>query len=290
MREIVIISGKGGTGKTTLTASLAALWKNKVIADCDVDAADLHLLLDPDIQKTNPFKSGVEAVIDRDVCTECDKCREVCKYEAISSDYVVNKIDCEGCAVCYYFCPANAITLKEPQCGEWYLSETRFGPLVHARLGIAEENSGKLVSLIRTQARQLAEERGFDTILVDGSPGIGCPVISSITGASLVVVVTEPTVSGSHDMERVMGVARHFKIPAVVVINKSDLNAEMSREIMLKVSELNCPVIGHIPYDSDVTHAMVQGKTVVEFSNGPLKTSIEKIGDEIIKYVQNGGS
>jgi MinD superfamily P-loop ATPase len=252
-----------------------------------VDAADLHLLLNPEIQKTSPFKSGVEAVINQDICTGCDRCREVCKYGAISSDYVVNKINCEGCAVCYYFCPANAITLQEPQCGEWYLSETRFGPLVHARLGIAEENSGKLVSLIRRQARQLAEERGFDTILVDGSPGIGCPVISSITGASLVVVVTEPTVSGVHDMERVIGVSRHFQIPAVIVINKSDLNEEMSREIMSKVSEMNCTFIGQIPYDTDVTHAMVQGKTVVEFSHGPLKTAIEKIGYEIIKYVQN---
>ncbi|MFH1941520.1 MAG: 4Fe-4S binding protein [bacterium] len=285
MKEIVIISGKGGTGKTTLTASLAALYKNNVIADCDVDAADLHLLLDPDIKKTTEFKSGVEAVIAKDICTACGKCREVCKYNAISPDYVVNKIDCEGCAVCYFFCPDNAITLRERHCGEWYLSETRFGPFIHARLGIAAENSGKLVSLIRRQAKLLAEERGLNTILVDGSPGIGCPVISSITGASLVVVVTEPTVSGVHDMERVMGVAKHFQIPAVVVINKSDLNEEMSREIEIKVNGLNSPVIGHIPYDSVVTHAMVQGKTVVEFSDGPLIKEIQKIGQTVLNYV-----
>jgi MinD superfamily P-loop ATPase len=285
MKEIVVISGKGGTGKTTLTASLAALYKNNVIADCDVDAADLHLLLDPDIQKTTEFKSGVEAVIDKNICTACGKCREVCKYDAISPDYIVNKIDCEGCAVCSFFCPDNAITLEERHCGEWYLSETRFGPFIHARLGIAEENSGKLVSLIRRQAKLLAEERGLDTILVDGSPGIGCPVISSITGASLVVVVTEPTVSGVHDMERVMGLAKHFQIPAVVVINKSDLNEEMSREIEIKVNGLNSPVIGHIPYDPVVTHAMVQGKTVVEFSDGPLIKEIEKIGQAILNYV-----
>ena len=285
MREYVIISGKGGTGKTTLTASLAAIWKNKVIADCDVDAADLHLLLDPDIKKKNDFKSGVEAVIDRDICTSCGKCLEVCKYNAISPDYVVNKIDCEGCAVCYFFCPDNAITLKECHCGEWYISETRFGPFVHARLGIAEENSGKLVSLIRRQAKLLAEKRGLDTILVDGSPGIGCPVISSITGASLVVIVTEPTVSGVHDMERVLGVVKHFQIPSVVVINKSDLNDEMSRQIKIKSEELGSTVIGHIPYDSIVTDAMVQGKTVVEFSDGPLTAEIKKIGEKILEFV-----
>jgi len=286
MKEIVVISGKGGTGKTTLTASLAALYKNKIIADCDVDAADLHLLLDPDIQKTTEFKSGVEAVIDKDICTACGKCREVCKYDAISPDYVVNKIDCEGCAVCYFFCPDNAITLRERHCGEWYLSETRFGPFIHARLGIAEENSGKLVSLIRRQAKLLAEERGFDTILVDGSPGIGCPVISSITASTLVVVVTEPTVSGIHDMERVFGLARHFKIPAVVVINKVDLNEEMARTIESSAEEHETPVIGRISYDPIVTRAMVEGKTVVEYSNNSVTKEIREIGKEILQRIK----
>lgn len=286
MKEIVVISGKGGTGKTTLTASLAALYKNKIIADCDVDAADLHLLLDPDIQKTTEFKSGVEAVIDKDICTACGKCREVCKYDAISPDYVVNKIDCEGCAVCYFFCPDNAITLRERHCGEWYLSETRFGPFIHARLGIAEENSGKLVSLIRRQAKLLAEERGFDTILVDGSPGIGCPVISSITASTLVVVVTEPTVSGIHDMDRVLGLARHFKIPAVVVVNKVDLNEEMTRTIESSAEENETPVIGRISYDPIVTRAMVEGKTVVEYSNNSVTKEIREIGKEILQRIK----
>jgi len=287
MREVVIISGKGGTGKTTLTASLAALWKDKVIADCDVDAADLHLLLEPDIRKKSDFYSGVEAVIDKKICTKCGKCSEMCKYDAISPDYAVNKIDCEGCAVCYYFCPANAITLKERHCGEWYLSETRFGLLVHARLGIAEENSGKLVSLIRRQAKTVAQDRGWDTILSDGSPGIGCPVISSITGASLVVIVTEPTISGVHDMERVLSLSEHFQIPATVIINKADLNEEMSQKIETVVGEKNVSVLGRIPYDPLVTQAMVQGKTVVEFNQGPATKAIRDMGEKLLTMIES---
>ena len=284
---VTIASGRGGTGKTTIATNLAKVLDKKSVTllDCDMDAVDLHLLLDPDIQKTTVFRSGVEAVIDRDICTAYGKCREVCKYNAISPDYVVDKIDCEDCTVCYFFCPDNAITLRERHCGEGYLSETRFVPFIHARLCITEENSGKLVSLIRRQAKLLVEERGLDTILVDGSPGIGCPVISSITGASLVVVVTEPTVSGVHDMERVMGVAKHFRIPAVVVINKSELNQNMSREIEVKVNGLNSPFFGHIPYDSVVTHAMVQGKTVVEFNDDPLIKEMQKIGQTVLNYV-----
>jgi MinD superfamily P-loop ATPase len=283
MREVVIISGKGGTGKTTLTASLAALWKHKVIADCDVDAADLHLLLQPTIQEKTYFYSGVKAVIDRESCTQCGKCREVCKYEAISPDFVVSGIDCEGCGVCYHFCPVEAISLDERRCGEWYRSDTRFGPLVHARLGIAEENSGKLISLIRDQAKLLAKKQGMDTILIDGSPGIGCPVISSITGASLVVIVTESTISGAHDMERVLGLAKHFEIPAMVVINKNDLNEEMSRKIESAAEEHDSTVIGKIRYDPVVTQAMVQGKTVIEYSDGPVADEIKAIGEKLLE-------
>ncbi len=283
MREVVIISGKGGTGKTTLTASLAALWKDKVIADCDVDAADLHLLLKPKIQKKSDFYSGVRAVIDQETCTQCGACRDVCKYGAISEDFVLSEVDCEGCGVCFYFCPADAISLQDRRSGEWYLSETRFGPFVHARLGIAEENSGKLVSLIRRQAKLLAEDQGFDTILVDGSPGIGCPVISSITGASLVVIVTEPTISGVHDMERVLGLSEHFQIPATVVINKADLNEEMSKKIETLAGEQGVSVLGWIPYDSLVTQAMVQGKTVIEFNQGPATRAIRDMGQKLFK-------
>ena len=284
MREIVIISGKGGTGKTTLAASLAALWGDMVIADCDVDAADLHLLMQPQIRKKADFYSGVRAVIDRDICTQCGRCLEVCKYEAISSDFVVNEMDCEGCGVCPHFCPVESISLVDRLSGEWYLSETRFGPMVHARLGIAQENSGKLVSLIRRQAKQLAEEKGLSTILVDGSPGIGCPVISTITGASLVVVVTEPTISGVHDMDRVLGLSEHFKIPSVLVINKADLNEVMSKTIESVAQKYGTPVIGHIPYDSVVTRAMVKGETVVEHHNGSVTKEIKDIAKNILNH------
>ncbi len=284
MREIIIISGKGGTGKTTLAASLAALWDDMVIADCDVDAADLHLLLQPQIQKKTDFYSGVRAVIEQDICTQCGRCLEVCKYEAISPDFVVNKIDCEGCGVCPHFCPVESISLVDRLSGEWYLSETRFGPMVHARMGIAQENSGKLVSLIRRQAKQLAEEKGLSTILVDGSPGIGCPVISSITGASLVVVVTEPTISGLHDMDRVLGLSKHFKIPSVLVINKADLNDVMSQKIEFAALKFGTPVIGRIPYDSVVTKAMVNGETVIEYSDEAVARSIKEIGKELLNH------
>ncbi len=286
MKEVVVISGKGGTGKTTITASLAALWKDKVIADCDVDAADMHLLLDPTIQQKSDFYSGVEAVIDGDRCTQCGKCLDVCRFHAITPDFVVDSLACEGCGVCPYFCPMDAISLVERHSGEWYVSETRFGPMVHARLGIAEENSGKLVSLIRKKAKELAEQRGLDLILADGSPGIGCPVISSITGASLVVIVTEPTVSGVHDMDRVLGLAKHFQIPAVMVINKYDLNEEMTQITEARAKEYVAPVLGRIPYDPVVTRAMVQGKTVVEFQDGAVAQAIEEIGQKLWQKVK----
>ncbi len=286
MKEIVIISGKGGTGKTTITASLASLIPDKVIADCDVDAADLHLLLDPEIKERNDFYGGVKASIDLDKCTGCGRCLEVCRYDAISSDFIVNDINCEGCGVCPYFCPEDAITLIDRHSGEWYISETRFGPMVHARLGIAEENSGKLVSLIRRQAKTIAEDRGFDTILIDGSPGIGCPVISSITGASIVVVVTEPTISGIHDLKRVISLNQHFKIESVVLINKSDINEEMTGKIRKRAEEQGIEVIGMIPYDPVVTRAMVHKKTVVEFTNSKVAMEIIKAGDVIFNKIR----
>jgi len=287
MKEVVVISGKGGTGKTTITASLAALWKDKVIADCDVDAADMHLLLDPTIQQKSDFYSGVEAVIDGDRCTQCGKCLAVCRFRAISPEFVVDSLACEGCGVCPYFCPMDAISLVERHSGEWYVSDTRFGPMVHARLGIAEENSGKLVSLIRKKAKELAEQRGLDLILSDGSPGIGCPVISSITGASLVIVVTEPTVSGVHDMDRVLDLAKHFQIPAAMIINKYDLNEAMCQTSEARAQEYGTPVLGRIPYDPVVTRAMVQGKTVVEFQDGTVAKAIEEIGHKLWQRVKS---
>jgi MinD superfamily P-loop ATPase len=285
VKEIVVISGKGGTGKTTITAALASLWKNKVIADCDVDAADLHLILHPDIVQKQDFFSGKEPVIDFDKCTQCGKCREICVYDAIASDFTISRSDCEGCAVCFHFCPVQAIELKDRHCGEWHLSETRFGPMVHARLGIAEENSGKLVALIRKQAKATAENRNCDIILIDGSPGIGCPVISSITGASLVIAVTEPTISGMHDLNRVLSLARHFQVPAEVIINKADLNPEMCREIESAAEQQSVPILGSIPYDDVVTRAMVVGKTVIEFEDGEVTKTIRSISDKILSMI-----
>lgn len=282
MKEIVVISGKGGTGKTTLTAALAALWENKINADCDVDAADLHLLLTPEIRETHDFYSGVLPEVDKDVCTGCGLCETHCEFHAISPAKEINRIDCEGCAVCHFVCPEKAISLHERHCGHWYRSNTRFGPLVHAKLGIAEENSGKLVTLIKREAKVQAESLGLDTILVDGSPGIGCPVISSLSGASFVVVVTEPTVSGIHDMDRVLQLTAHFGIKAGVVINKADINPEMSRRIDERTTAAGCSILGRIPYDQIFTKAMVAGKTIIEFDNGPAAQSVREISNTIL--------
>ncbi len=267
MKEIVIISGKGGTGKTSIVAAFASLAEKKVLCDADVDAADLHLIMNPEIKERHDFESGYSAIINQDKCTECGLCRELCKWDAISEDFVVDSIECEGCGVCYYFCPEKAIDFPLNTCGEWYLSETRFGPMAHARLGIAEENSGKLVSLIRQEGKKLADEGHLDLLLTDGPPGIGCPVIASLGGASAVLIVTEPTVSGRHDMERVAELAAFFKIPAMLCVNKFDLNPDEGEAIEAFAKERNISVIGRVPFDPAFTKAMVQGKTIVEFDN-----------------------
>lgn len=251
------------------------------MADCDVDAADLHLLLEPQIKHGEEFRSSKSAVIDLECCVQCDKCREVCRFEAISGDYTVDKIACEGCGVCVHFCPEEAIELQENVSGEWFVSDTRFGPLVHARLGIAEENSGKLVAVVRQNAKLLAEKQGLNLILVDGAPGIGCPVISSITGATAVLVVTEPTVSGIHDMDRVVRLTGHFRIPTFVCINKFDLNLELSTRVEAFCHQRRLKLLGKILYDTVVTKAMVQGKTVVEYSSGLAAKQIEKLWRQV---------
>ena len=265
MKEIIIISGKGGTGKTSLVAAFSSLAENKVLCDADVDAADLHLIMDPAEIRGADFQSGNTAVINKDRCSECNQCREMCRFNAISADYIVNPIDCEGCGVCVYFCPEKAIDFPENTCGEWFVSDTRFGPMVHARLGIAEENSGKLVTLVRQEARKLGEEKKLDLILTDGPPGVGCPVIASIGGASAVLIVTEPTVSGKHDMERVAQLADHFKIPAMICVNKFDLNLELTRKIENYAKEKGLSCLGRIPFDPVFTKAMIQAQTVFEY-------------------------
>jgi len=267
MKEIVIISGKGGTGKTSIIAAFASLVENKVLCDADVDAADLHLIMAPEIKEQHDFESGHTAIINQDKCTECGLCRDLCRWDAISEDFVVDSIECEGCGVCYYFCPEKAIDFPLNTCGEWYLSETRFGPMAHARLGIAEENSGKLVTLIRQEGKKLAEKNNLDLLLTDGPPGIGCPVIASMGGATAVLIVTEPTVSGKHDMERVAELAAFFKVPAMMCVNKFDLNPSQGEAIEAFARERNVSVIGRVPFDPAFTKAMVQGKTIVEFDS-----------------------
>ena len=267
MKEIVVISGKGGTGKTSIIAAFASLVENKVLCDADVDAADLHLIMDPEIKEHHDFESGRTAIINQDKCTECGLCRDLCRWDAISEDFVVDSIECEGCGVCYYFCPEKAIDFPLNTCGEWYLSETRFGPMAHARLGIAEENSGKLVTLIRQEGKKLAEKNNLDLLLTDGPPGIGCPVIASMGGAAAVLIVTEPTVSGRHDMERVAELAAFFKIPAMMCVNKFDLNPSQGEAIEAFARERDISVIGRVPFDPAFTKAMVQGKTIVEFDS-----------------------
>jgi len=265
MKELVVISGKGGTGKTTLSACFAVLAKQKVLVDADVDAADLFILLEPEIKRREEFRSGSKAWINAQKCTQCGRCVELCRTCAITADFHVNRLDCEGCGVCARFCPAEAVEMLEVVSGEWFISETRYGPFVHAKLGIAEENSGKLVTLVRHQARLIAEERGLDWIIVDGPPGIGCPVISSVTGASAVLIVTEPTVSGIHDMKRVADLAAYFRVPRAVCINKWDINARMSEEIAAYCRGEGIPLIGRIPYDLVVSRALVRRKILVEY-------------------------
>jgi MinD superfamily P-loop ATPase len=291
VKELVVISGKGGTGKTSLAAGFAALAQNIVLCDADVDAADLHLITSPEVKKCTDFQSGHTAVIDRDRCTECGLCRELCRWEAIGEDFEVDALECEGCGVCVHFCPEKAIDFPLNTCGEWFISETRFGPMVHARLGIAEENSGKLVALVRREAKSLAEKRGASLVLTDGPPGVGCPVIASIGGANAVLIVTEPTVAGRHDMERAAQLAAHFNVPAMVCINKYDLNGGQSRRIEAISAENGLTRVGRVPFDPVFTRAMVQGQTVFEY-DGSSKAghAVKEIWRNVMRQLELQGS
>lgn len=274
MNELVIISGKGGTGKTSVTASFAALAERAVFADGDVDAADLHLVLRPEIRREEPFTGGKVARVDSPRCTACGKCGELCRFGAVAFDgpgnesagktFRVDPVACEGCGVCVRFCPEGAIAFEPAVNGRWFVSETRFGPLVHARLTPGAGNSGKLVTRVRGTAREIAERAGFDLMITDGPPGIGCPVIASLTGASRILAVAEPTLSGRHDLERVLALARHFEVPASVVVNKWDINPEMTRSIEELAGENGADLAGRIRFDRAVTRAMVRGMSVVE--------------------------
>ncbi|MDI3534177.1 MAG: hypothetical protein PWQ82_542 [Thermosediminibacterales bacterium] len=264
MKELLIISGKGGTGKTSITAAFAALADNKVIADCDVDAADMHLLLQPDVKETHQFYASKVAEIHEDKCVRCGKCIEACRFDAIE-DFKINHIYCEGCGVCYRICPQNAITMEDSLSGHWFVSETKHGPMVHAKLGIAEENSGKLVTEVRKAAQKIAQEQNKSLIIIDGPPGIGCPVISSITGVDMVLIVTEPTVAGKHDLERIIKLANHFDVKTAVCINKYDLDERKTLEIENYCKSIGVDVISKIPFDRKVIDALIKGLSIVEY-------------------------
>lgn len=295
MKEIVIISGKGGTGKTSIVASLAALAGKCVVADADVDAADLHLVLEPTIVHREDFSGGSRARIMFEQCTACGKCEEICRFDAITYDgpgndkvdktYRIDPIACEGCGVCAYFCPEKAIEFAPAVNGQLFISETRHGPMVHAKLGVAEENSGKLVSLVRTRAKAIAQERALDLVLIDGSPGIGCPVISSITGTDHVLVVTEPTLSGLHDLERVSDLTRHFGIDTRVCINKWDLNEDLTSEIEVRARQRRLAVAGKVRYDRAITRAQIQKRSVVEYAENGATMDIRQLWAEIANLV-----
>jgi len=280
MKEIVVLSGKGGTGKTSIAGSLATLAKNKVLADCDVDAADLHLLLSPSEKEKNEFRSGQVALIDSEKCTECGLCESMCRFDAIR-DYKVDPVSCEGCGFCSHICPVEAITMQECMAGYWFVSKTKYGTLVHARLGIAQENSGKLVAIVRQQAKKIAEEQNLDYIISDGPPGIGCPVISSLSGASMALLVTEPTLSGIHDLERVIGVCQHFDVPALVCINKYDINEENTKQIENFCHSQGIEVAAKVPYDTVVTEALIKGLPVVKYKKGKVSQEIESLWKHI---------
>ncbi len=277
VKELVIISGKGGTGKTSLTASFAFLARDKVLADCDVDAADLHILAHPKNILEEDFRGGVKARIDPRKCTQCGVCRDTCRFGAISDEPAVKRLSCEGCGVCAHVCPEQAICLEEGLNGHWFISETRLGPMVHAALLPGEENSGRLVALVRNQAKVLARQQEKSLILVDGAPGVGCPVISSITGADLVLIVTEPTLSGLHDMKRAIELVRGFRMPFAVVVNKHDVNPDVAEQIEQAAVQAQGKVLGRIPYDPQVIRSMVQRHCVVEDGDSPAGRAVREI-------------
>jgi MinD superfamily P-loop ATPase len=297
MKEISIISGKGGTGKTSIAASFAALaGKSTVIADCDVDAADLHLILKPEIRRRTEFRSGRKAVINAEKCAGCGKCADRCRFDAVRArttwdayprvTYTVDRVSCEGCGVCVRFCPAKAIDFPEQVCGEWFVSDTRFGPMVHAQLHIAAENSGKLVTLVRSEAKKTAQERGSDYIIIDGSPGIGCPVIASLTASDLALIVTEPTVSGDHDLRRIAQLIKQLGVQAMVCVNKFDINPEATNAIRLFAGSAGMPFAGAIRYDQAATAAQRKEQTIIEYMENGLSDDVRAVWEKVTSFIK----
>jgi len=289
MRQLTILSGKGGTGKTTITASFAVLAKNAVVADCDVDAPDLHMLLHPKIVEKQDFKGSKLAIIDKSKCVECGLCREKCRFNALSDEFRVDPFACEGCSVCVSVCPVNAVTLTERISGHAYISKTEHGLMTHAMLSPGEANSGKLVTLVRQNARVLAEKENSDLVIIDGPPGIGCPVIASITGVDAGLVVTEPTLSGIHDLESVLQLLGHFKVQPFVCVNMYDINKDNTRKIASFCKENDVEVVGRILFDQVVTEAMVNGQPVVAYSpESGVAKEIRQIWERILSALKCG--
>lgn len=290
MKKILVISGKGGTGKTFVTASLACLaGDNKIMVDCDVDAANLHILLHPVIQKTEVFKGGHKAEILNETCIICGKCLTICRFEAIRTIKTNNAVEkifldplsCEGCGACVHGCPVGAIVLHEQENGKWFVSDTKYGPLVYAKLGIAAENSGRLVSKIKEEALKIGRNLEADYMIIDGPPGIGCPVISSMSGVDLALVVTEPTLSGIHDMQRVIQVARHFQVEVKVVINKFDLNIDNTADIEKMCADDNIEIVGRIPFFINVAKSIVHTVPYSEFAEDIVSRELRVIWNKI---------
>jgi MinD superfamily P-loop ATPase len=289
MKQLTVLSGKGGTGKTTITASFAVLAKNAVVADCDVDAPDLHMLLHPEIIKTQEFKGSKLAVIDKAKCVECGLCREKCRFDAITEDFTVDPISCEGCGVCTIICPVNAIKLTERISGHAYISKTKYGFMAHAMLSPSESNSGKLVTLVRQNARILTEKENCDLIIIDGPPGIGCPVIASVTGIDAGLVVTEPTMSGIHDFARALQLLKHFNVQPFVCVNMYDINKDNTEKIMGFCEENGIKAVGKITFNPIITEAMVNGKPIVEYApESDVAKEIERMWKNIVSALKLG--
>ncbi|SLM29710.1 Ferredoxin (Iron-sulfur cluster-binding protein) [Desulfamplus magnetovallimortis] len=319
MKELTVISGKGGTGKTSVTASLATLAPNRIVIDADVDAANLFLTLEHEVLEKESFEGGHKAMIDEALCTRCGECLERCQFDAVSevpdnhdavsnisgeadtaskgsgtvhtvSDksgkFVIDPVSCEGCGVCVHFCPADAISFERQICGEKYISKTANGPMIHARLGIAEENSGLLVSQLRQKAKEMAIKEKIPMIITDGPPGIGCPVIASVSNADAVLIVTEPTQSGMHDMARVKKLADQMNAAVYLCVNKADLNPEATDEIKKFCHENGISFAGEIPFDRDVIESMKAGKSLVTFSQGPASVAVKNVWQNVLSFME----
>ncbi|MDY0131650.1 MAG: ATP-binding protein [Desulforegulaceae bacterium] len=286
MKELVIISGKGGTGKTCVSASFAKLCTDKkILIDADVDAANLHLIIEPSDSEENSYTSGVKAKIHKDKCSECGLCIERCEFDAISDDYIVNDLDCEGCGVCHEFCPEKAVELIPEESGKWFVSKTDLGTMVHARLNIGGENSGLLINQLRKRAKEEAEKQNVSIILTDGPPGTGCPATSALTGADYSLIVAEPTLSGMHDMIKAKDLCDFLKVPVMIIVNKYDLNPEITEQIKDYAKKSNSLFMGKIPFDEDFPRAIMNKQAPVEYSNGPGSTILKEIFKDVMAIV-----